>query len=235
MDIFSEIDANRSDGKQDVNAVYKKLMSIYETDGTAKEDIQLLWRLARACSDVASTLEVNNPRKREILDEGQKYALDAYKINPDDFDVVKWAAVLTGQITDFLGTKEKIEQGNAFKIYLDKALSLNSQDHAILHMRGRFAYNVAGLSWIERKIASALFATPPTATYDEAIVDFLEVEKLRSGWIENKVYLSRSYLARNDKENALQHLKIAKNLVPVDESEKTLLKEVDILLKKHGK
>lgn len=31
------------------------------------------------------------------------------------------------------------------------------------------------LSWIERKAAATLFATPPTATADEALQHFLEV------------------------------------------------------------
>jgi hypothetical protein len=57
---------------------------------------------------------------------------------------------------------------------------MNPQEYSLLHMRGRFSYSVANLSWFERKAASALFATPPTATIDEALADFLEV----SVWIK---------------------------------------------------
>jgi len=102
-------------------------------------------------------------------------------------------------------------------------------------MRGRFAYNVAGLSWFERKIASTIFATIQEATYDDAIADFLEVEKLRSDWLENRLYLIRSYLAKSDKENAIKYLKTAVNMKPADESDKALLMEVNQLLKKHDK
>lgn len=52
---------------------------------------------------------------------------------------------------------------------------MKPQEKTLLHMRGRFSYSVASLTWLERKAASAFFASPPEATYDEAIADFLEV------------------------------------------------------------
>ena len=37
---------------------------------------------------------------------------------------------------------------------------------------------VASLSWLERKAAGALFATPPTSTYEEALESFKKVRIL---------------------------------------------------------
>lgn len=99
--------------------------------------------------------------------QGQKHALQAVDLNEGDFESLRWAAVTTGQLTDHLGTKEKIEQGAKFKVfasvtnvsqcwfqeYLDKALALNGREYTLLHMRGRYAFSVAGLSWIERKVS----------------------------------------------------------------------------------
>jgi len=115
MEIFNEIDNDRQEGKQECNAVYEKLKGIYASDMEMRGNIELLWRLARVCNDVAATIiEPKDPKKREILKEGQKYALEAYGINDGDFNVLKWIAALTGQLTDFLGTKERIEQGSFF-------------------------------------------------------------------------------------------------------------------------
>lgn len=62
---------------------------------------------------------------------------------------------------------------------MDRALAIapeDAEDRADLyHMRGRFAYDVASLSFAERLIASKLFGSPPQATLDEALADFLEV------------------------------------------------------------
>ena len=37
---------------------------------------------------------------------------------------------------------------------------------------------MAGLSWLEKKAAAALYATPPDATFNEALEDFMHVESM---------------------------------------------------------
>uniref|UniRef100_A0A914GU93 Regulator of microtubule dynamics protein 1 n=1 Tax=Globodera rostochiensis TaxID=31243 RepID=A0A914GU93_GLORO len=174
-----------------------------------ESDPEFLWRLARACHQMASLLEPKNPKKKEFLDEAHRYATAAYEMREDEFNVVKWMAAVTGSRTDFLATKERIEQGNLFKDLLNKALAINPEETTLLHMRGRFAYSVAGLSWLERKAASALYGNPPEGTYDEAIADFLAVTQHKPEWLENLLFLGKAYLAKGDKKSALLHLEKA--------------------------
>lgn len=47
---------------------------------------------------------------------GLKYAQTAYEMDPKVYNHVKWVAALTGSRVDYLGTKEKIEQGKLFKV-----------------------------------------------------------------------------------------------------------------------
>ena len=214
---------------------YAMLKAIYDSDATAKQNIEVLWRLARACHLQASCLQQKHPKKKELLLEGQKYALAANKIDNNNFNVLKWCAVLTGQLTDFLGTKEKIQTGYQFKEFLDKAIAMQSE-YSLFHMRGRFSYSVSQLSWFERKAASAFFASPPTATVDDALKDFLEVEKLRSNvWIENLLYVAKCYISKGDKANAVKYLKAANAIEAQDDADTEALEEVKQLLSKHGK
>ena len=46
------------------------------------------------------------------------------------------------------------------------------------HLLGRFCYEVAELSWWERKMASTLFADPPNATMEEAKEHFMAAEQV---------------------------------------------------------
>ena len=41
------------------------------------------------------------------------------------------------------------------------------------------------LSWIERKAAAALFASPPTASIDQALENFLKVRYLKTTFLNN--------------------------------------------------
>jgi hypothetical protein len=230
---FDKIDElhEHNEGEQ----CYAILKKHYDSDASAKQNVDILWRLGRACHLLASSLPQKNPKKRELLTEGQKYAQAAYKIDQNNFHVLKWCAVLTGTLTDYLGTKEKIQQGYQFKEYLDKALAMHTE-YSLLHMRGRFSYSVATLSWFERKAASAFFATPPTATIDDALKDFLEVEKVRPNvWIENLLFVARCYINKGDKANTVKYLKQASLIEAQDDADTEALEEVKQLLAKHAK
>ena len=48
------------------------------------------------------------------------------------------------------------------------------------------------LTWIERKLAATLFATPPSSTVEDALRSFLEAEEKEPGFYKaNRVYISK--------------------------------------------
>ncbi|PIC14651.1 hypothetical protein B9Z55_026887 [Caenorhabditis nigoni] len=47
---------------------------------------------------------------------------------------------------------------------LDKALELEPTDFALLHLRARFSFTLANLSWLERKAVSMLYSELRKAT-----------------------------------------------------------------------
>ncbi|VDO69119.1 unnamed protein product [Haemonchus placei] len=158
--------------------------------------------------------------------------MEGHHVDENDFEAVKWAAIMTGQSTDYVGTKERIEEGGKFKELLDKALTFDSKDFALLHLRGRYAHSVASLSWIERKAAAVFYSTPPTATIEEALEDFLAAYEIKPDWIENLLYIARIYYAKGDKANAKKFLSKLLSLKPNDESEREMQEEAKKLLSK---
>lgn len=78
-----------------------------------------------------------------------------------------------------------------FKEHVEKAVSLKPEDPTLHHLLGRWCFEVANLSWLERKAAGMLFADPPTATNEEAMEHLLKADKLLPAWKENILLLSK--------------------------------------------
>ncbi|KAI6199573.1 hypothetical protein M3Y96_00641300 [Aphelenchoides besseyi] len=195
------------------------------------ENTKVLWRLARAMYNLTSTME-KNPARKNLIHEAHKYATDAYALLPTDFDVVKWCAITSGLVCEISGNKERIKMGYEFKKYLDEALAMNTADSTLLHMRARFSYAISNLTYWERKAASLLFATPPTATIDEALDDFLAAETLKPNqWIDNLLYIGLCYLNKKDYSNAQIYLKKAIEIPPNDSNDENSIAEAKKYLK----
>lgn len=48
------------------------------------------------------------------------------------------------------------------------------------------------LSWVERKLAATLFATPPESTIEDALKYFLKAEELNCGFYKaNQLYVAK--------------------------------------------
>uniref|UniRef100_A0A1I7XNE4 Tetratricopeptide repeat protein n=1 Tax=Heterorhabditis bacteriophora TaxID=37862 RepID=A0A1I7XNE4_HETBA len=146
---FEDID--KLFGTDNVRSGYDMLREHY--NGKEKSP-DLLWRLAKFCHELAGRT-TDKEKKKELILEGRDYAVEGHHLDEDHFNAVKWAAIMTGQSTDYLGTKEKIEQGSKFKEYLDRALLIDAKEYALLHMRGRYSYSVANLSWFEKRLVIA--------------------------------------------------------------------------------
>ncbi|KIH51901.1 hypothetical protein ANCDUO_18004 [Ancylostoma duodenale] len=225
-DAEEEWENEAGDGQHTKQALARLPPMRYEAGDKSSE---LLWRLARFCHELGCRT-TDKERKKELVFEGKSFALEGLEANDDDFNAIKWSAIMTGQSTDYMGTKEKIEESGKFKKLLDKALAKDSKEFTLLHMRGRYSYSVANLSWIERKAAAMFFGTPPTATIDEALEDLLAAYEEKPEWIENLFYIARIYLDKGDKENAKKFFSKVIALTPVDEEERNRVQEANKLL-----
>ena len=131
---------------------------------------EFLWRLCKSTylMAVAVGLDGNQTKKQELIFQSVDHGQRAIHIDDNSSEAHKWYAIALGSRGEYLGIKEKILDGFQFKKHIDKAAELAPQDHTIRHLLGRFCYEVAELSWWERKMAATLFADPPTASMEEA-------------------------------------------------------------------
>ena len=134
------------------------------------------------------------------LELAQK-AIDKDANNPECH---KWLAIAIGSISDYIGSKEKIQNGFKFKEHVDRAIKLKPNDPTLHHMLGRWSLEVANLTWIEKKVAVTLFARVPEATYNEALQSLLTAQKFKPDWKDNIFYISKTQILMKHYEEALE-------------------------------
>ncbi|XP_050733017.1 regulator of microtubule dynamics protein 1-like isoform X2 [Eriocheir sinensis] len=165
------------------------------------QNAEFLWRLAKATRNMSCIEEKhgNSEGKKAYIFEAYDYAAQALELDEESAEVHKWYGILVGAKGEFLNVKERILNGTLFKVHIDKALEIKPKDSTLHHLLGRFCYEVAQLSWLERRVAAALFAEVPSSTYEEALDHFMAAEKLRpTGWKENRLFIAKCYILMNE-------------------------------------
>ncbi|XP_012274219.1 regulator of microtubule dynamics protein 1 [Orussus abietinus] len=192
------------------------------------DNAEIAWRIAKLyyiCS--------NNTEDAELTEVYILAGLKACEkmLDTRNADLIKWYAILVGSHAKILPIKDQIEAGYRFKEYVSKALELNPTDALLHHMLGRFKFEVADLSWFKRKVAAALFAEPPSATYEEAIDHFKKAEELATQpHLENMLFLGKAYMAINQPSDAIELLKKLCSLPALTKEDKAIQSEAGMLL-----
>nr|XP_006813610.1 PREDICTED: regulator of microtubule dynamics protein 3-like [Saccoglossus kowalevskii] len=166
-----------------------------EEDETLKalfEEVDILYR----------STDDDKYRAFELLKEkfplvGKDHAFAAITLDDNCPDAHKWYALCVGSSGQYESTQQRITNGFLYKEHIEKAIRLRPTEASLRHFLGRWCYEVAQLSWLERKAASALYATPPSATVDEALEHFLKAESLQPGfWKTNTLFIARCYIQK---------------------------------------
>ncbi|RUS84990.1 hypothetical protein EGW08_007235 [Elysia chlorotica] len=182
--------------KKEFDKMYNLLIPHKESN-----DANILWRCARAATEKGK-MGSQEERKQHIF-EAWGYISKALELDDNNFACHKWYGILLDYTAEYEGTKKRIS--NAFKVkeHFMKAIELNPTDATTMYCLGYWCFLFADMAWYERKIASVIFGTPPTSTYEEALDYFLRAEKAEPGFYnKNNKMIGLTYLRLKDKQNA---------------------------------
>ncbi|XP_030204395.1 regulator of microtubule dynamics protein 1 isoform X2 [Gadus morhua] len=198
-------------------------------------DVEFLWRLARATRDRAMVQGVPADQKKALVYEAFGYAEKALEKDDACFASHKWYGILLSDLGDYMGTKHKLEKSLVIRKHLERAKELNPNDPTTVYILGYWCFSFAELSWSLRKLATVIFGTPPTSSYEEALEFFLKAEEVKPGFYsKNLLMLGKTYLALKDKENAHLWLTKARDYRPITTEDKEVHQEAVQLLKRLG-
>jgi len=223
-DLISQADAKHE--ADDYNGNYELLKQAENLDA---ENFEVAWRLARAHFDFFDNSE-NDAVISENAYAGLDYAKKALELDDNRAESHKWYGILIGQVGILEGTKQKIENSYQVKEHTLKAIELDPEDDGNLHVMGRWHYTLAELSWFERKIAGLIYATPPKASFEEAIEFFNQAIEMLPDEVRHHLWLGKSYLALDKKDAASDALNAALAITAVNDSDRILQKEAQELL-----
>lgn len=104
---------------------------------------------------------------KPIFQEGLEHALAAIAAQETCADGHKFASILYAKAAR--DTKEQISFAYRIRDHGRRCLELRPDDSVAGLVLGTWCYEVAGLGWLMRQAAAALYGTPPTSTYEEAL------------------------------------------------------------------
>ncbi|KAH8853912.1 Regulator of microtubule dynamics protein 2 [Schistosoma japonicum] len=191
-----------------------------------EENVQQKDDVLHGLNDIAYKVQT----RRQFIESGIKHARRALSLiqraHTSDLvndpikraPVYKWLAVLIGVYSSYLSAQQRIQYGYEFKAsyfaeLIDTAIKLDDSDALSYYLQGRWCYEVYNLSWLERQIASRLFASPPTSTIKEAEIAFEKAEKLRPNhYAALYLYRAKCSISHSDYVTALYNLNKARGL-----------------------
>ncbi|NXB32545.1 RMD2 protein, partial [Eulacestoma nigropectus] len=218
LNFLQQVDNLHKGSEDDKKEGFRLLL---EKDNKYENCVDFLWRLARAYGDL---FEMSTD-----AEEKRKYFSNIRNLQSNKRE--RLFAIMCGYMSQFESVQNKIRNGYLFKEHLDKAIELKPQDPFLYYLNGRWCYSVAQLSWIEKKVAAALFGTPPTSTVEEALQNFLKAEEMHPGYSKcNYVYLAKCYKDLGQKNNALKYCDSALSILSVTNEDKEAQKDLEALL-----
>ncbi|XP_076749286.1 regulator of microtubule dynamics protein 1 [Xylocopa sonorina] len=224
--ILKEID-EELDGQGDIKT-YVKLQTLVKSH---PDNVEVVWRFARASYNHAERQTDKNIKRTIILEGIERCERIIENRNPNLF---KWYAILLGLNGDYLSTADKIKNGVVFKDYVVMALEMRPDDFELHYLLGRFKFEIANLSWIEKKVAATLFAEIPNASHEEAISCFETAIKFGDKNPYAQLYISKCHIALKDYSRAVDSLKQILDKPILTADDENVHKEANELLNKYS-
>jgi tetratricopeptide (TPR) repeat protein len=221
----------KTDALHDANEYETELVQLEKLSSEFPEDVEVLWRLAQVHFDIADQTEDEEVHKAHFY-PGFEAAKEAVQIDPNSARSNHWYAVLIGKIGMLEGTKQKITNSYEVEKYGLKAIELDPTYDGSLHLLGRWHYELADLSWIERTVAKIVYETPPKASFEESVKFYKKAIEAKSDEVRHYLWISKAFIKLKDKGEAKKYLQTATEMAPFDDADRLMQKEAAGLLKK---
>lgn len=153
----------------------------------------------RACEAVYLRITFNKSRRKQEDNrlEAVVYGRQAIRYDPDSFYACYWYMIALGwYLNAMTGHREKTVHGHVFKLSAERCVKLNPQDPLGHNLLGRYYFNVANLSWLERTLAKKFYNISLEGTYRDSEREFRRAHELRDDWMPTGLWMAKVLLVQ---------------------------------------
>lgn len=235
VEYFKKWDEDIDNFETDKKKLYDEMFEKFEKSDS--KCVDNCWRLVKASIVVADANEAekNKNEAKKWIEKSYEHAKKAIELDDKCMHAHKWFCASVGRMASHVGAKERVNFGHQFKEHRDIAVEMDPNDHLMHHMYGRWCYEVASISFIEKKLAQAFFGAPPTSSYDEALQSLLKADELRPDWKANYLWIAKTYIALKKYEDAIKWIDSGLKFPVKNEEDAVGQKELEGLEKSYSK
>lgn len=229
------IDADSEDFTKEKDQLYRLTCDGYDCfNGINSAD--LTWRLGRAAYKVAAAADASGNREKwkKYVTESEQVLRRAIQLDDTVPESYSSLAVVLGKKTATASVRDKVSLGKEIRELLDKAITLGASDHQTYYAYGRWCYEVASLTWSERKVALLLFGVPLESSFTDALAMFHMVEPLRPFWSSNNYWIARTAVKLKDFAKVKEYAQKAALIGSHDEEDVMHEQGITALLNKYS-
>lgn len=194
-----------------------------------KGAVDYLWRRARHHFNVSDNTTDEDVIKSALY-EGFEYAKQALAADSTSGQAHGYYGILIGRVGEIEGTKQKIINSYAVREHTLKAIELDPGYDGWYHVMGRWHYTLSDLSWVERTVASIIYASPPEASFEEAEGYFARATELAPEEIRHFLWLGKTQVELDKEPQAKASLRMAVSLPEKSDSDSIQKDEARALL-----
>lgn len=170
-------------------------------------NLYALTKCSELCSRIAGR-ETNEKSRNSYNDAAIIYAKTAYKLYPNSAEANVAMAISIGRTMLKKSGKEKVSIARDIKTYADRALAINPNSFKAWHILGKWNYEVANLSAVERTLAKVFFGGVPSGSIENSIIAYEKARAINPNFALNYLELANAYHKNKNNEKAVALLKL---------------------------
>ena len=177
------------------------LQSYLNANKEDSSNVTYIWKIVREYTDMGFFADSKDETKAHYAD-AEKWARDCVSIYPDNADCHLFLSVAVGRVALFSGGKKKVNLSKEVKEEATKAIELNPNLDGSYHVLGRWNREVANLSWFLRAAAKIIYGGLPSASNEDAVMNFDKAIDLRPDRMLHYFELGVTYKKLGEKAKA---------------------------------